>query len=88
MALTESIAPRKWNLNSILQLVAISAMIWVGETVTASKDRLAKIDESLAVMRVSNTSKWEQLDRIENEVGKQRDQLRDLQIDVSKLKSK
>lgn len=79
--------PSKWNLNSILHLIAICALLWVLETVTSSKDRLSKIDEQLAVMAASNNSKWEQLNRIEEEVNKQRDQLHDLQIELAKLKS-
>lgn len=79
---------RNLNFNSLLQMIAISALLWVGETVSSSKDRLSKIEERLAVIDSANNIKVEQLNRIESEVGKQRDQLHDLQVEVAKLKGK
>jgi hypothetical protein len=77
-----------WNLNSILQLIALSSIFWVGYTVTTTKEKISTIEEQVSVLRTANESKWDQLNRIEQEVNKQRDQLRDLQLDVSRLKSK
>ncbi len=88
MSLLSHAAPSKWNLNSILQLIAIGAILWTGETVMSSKDRLGKIEESLAVMSTTNDDRLTQLNRIEAEMARQRDQLRDLQVEVAKLKGK
>lgn len=76
------------NFNSLLHMIGISALVWVGTTVNQSRDRLAKIDSEIAVISATDQSKWDQLNRIETEVNKQRDQLHDLQIEVAKLKNK
>jgi hypothetical protein len=79
---------RGFNFNSFLNLIAIACIFWVGEEVLSSKERMVKVEQALAVMAVANEAKLESLNRIEAEVNRQRDQLHDLQLDVSKLKNK
>ncbi len=80
--------PKQLNFNTVVSVVVLAAVGWVGTTIRENSAQLSRLSERMSVMEAVNTDKITRLGRIEEELGHQRDTLRDLQIDVNRIKNK
>jgi hypothetical protein len=56
----------KANVNTILMVVVLAAIGWVGTNINEANKRLSILSEKIAVIDANNTSKIEQLNRKES----------------------
>jgi predicted component of type VI protein secretion system len=79
--------PKQLNFNTVVSAIVLGAVVWVGNSIKDGTEKLSKIDNRMSVMEALNSDKIERLIRIEAELSRQRDSLRDLQIDVTRIKN-
>jgi hypothetical protein len=78
----------KANVNTILMVVVLAAIGWVGTNINEANKRLSILSEKIAVIDANNTSKIEQLNRIEAQLSRQQAQINDMQLDMVRIKGK
>jgi len=78
--------PKQLNFNTVVSVIVLASIAWVGTSIRDGADKLSRIDNRMSVMEALNSDKIDRLIRIEAELQRQRDSLRDLQMDVTKLK--
>lgn len=74
------------NFNTLLNIIVIAAIGYVGKTVTEGNDKLGRLSERLAVMEATNMTKLEQLNRIEVQLTHQQGQINDMQLELVRMK--
>lgn len=79
--------PKPLNFNTILNVIIIAVVAWVGKSIQDGAEKLNNIDKRMAIMEAVNSDKIDRLIRIESELSRQRDSLRDLQIDITRIKN-
>ncbi len=78
--------PKQLNFNTVVSALVLASIAWVGSSIRDGSEKLSRIDNRMSVMEALNSDKIDRLIRIEAELQRQRDSLRDLQMDVTKLK--
>ncbi len=78
--------PKQFNFNTVVSFVVLAVVSWVGVSITELKNKQAAVSEDIAVMKATNPWKTEQLNRIENEQGRMRSQISDVQLELSRIK--
>ncbi len=78
----------KDNLNTLLMFVVLAAIGWVGTSINETNKRLSVMSERIAVIDANNSSKVEQLNRIESQLSRQQTQINDMQLDIARMKVK
>ncbi len=79
--------PKQLNFNTVLNVIVIAVITWVGTSIRDGAEKLNNIDKRMAIMETVNSDKIMRLDRIETELSRQRDSLRDLQMDITRIKN-
>lgn len=73
--------PKQLNFNTVISVVVLAAVGWVGTSIKENSAQLSKLSERMSVMEALNNDKITRISRIE-------DALRDLQIDMNRIKNK
>jgi hypothetical protein len=81
MSEQSAVSAKRVNFNTFLNVIVLSVTAWVGSSILTLGRQLTRL-EAVTEMKI------EQLNRIELELGRQRNQITELQLDLARVKGK
>ena len=84
---------KQLNFNTVLNFIIIAVVGWVGTSIKDGTEKLARINERIAIIETANIGKVEQLNRIEADQVRARQEMTrywqavmDLQLELARVK--